>query len=228
MTRQPSALSGKTPATDVPIACSVTTDQAPARVAALVDLVEHSLVAVDQTGPLTATLEFRNDPDSADRVAAFVKAESACCPFFQLDLVEAEGLLRLHVSAPAGAETMVTGLVGAFRAPSMMALPLRPDSPQAPGTSRTSAMQRGGDETGGRAAGVRRAFGLGAMLGVACLACLIPGIIAGGALLSGAALLSEARDVAAIALIATGVLVAYALLRNRRSRRPDGDSGCGC
>ena len=49
-----------------------------------------------------------------------------------------------------------------------------------------------------------------------------PGIIAGGAIVSGAALLSEARDIAAVALIGTGSVIAYALVRNRRHRRSDG------
>ena len=69
---------------------------------------------------------------------------------------------------------------------------------------------------------------LARVLGMACLACLVPGIIAGGALVSGAALLSEARDVAAIALIGTGGFVAYHLIHTRRRGRADGASDCGC
>jgi hypothetical protein len=223
MTRRPPLANDQPPTPEVPIACSVTADQASARVTALVELAEHSLIAADQTGSLTAELQFRNDPQSAERVAAFIAAERACCPFFQFSRVEADQeRLIVHVSAPSGAEAMVASLVNAFHAPSTVSLPFQPTHVDArPGPPPA-------DGKGAGSLGVRRAVGFGAVLGVACLACLVPAFIAGGAVVSGAALLSEARDVAAVALIGTGGLVLYALLKGRRQRRSDGPTDCGC
>jgi hypothetical protein len=51
-----------------------------------------------------------------EQVEAFVREESACCPFFGLNLAEREGAIELRVSVPNGGEPALDALVAGFTA----------------------------------------------------------------------------------------------------------------
>jgi hypothetical protein len=105
--------------TDVPIACSLTAEQRPARRAALVELVEHALIDARVSGRAV----FRRDERAEEALAAFVRAERECCPFFDLDVRVEDHTLVLEISGPAEAEPLIAALVEAFRSPHDAALP---------------------------------------------------------------------------------------------------------
>jgi hypothetical protein len=100
--------------TDLPIACSLTPEQLPARRAALVELVEHALIDARVTGRVT----FRRDDRSEALLDRLVAAERECCPFFALDVSTYSDTLVLDIGGPAEAEPLIAALVEAFRSPS--------------------------------------------------------------------------------------------------------------
>jgi hypothetical protein len=99
--------------TDLPIACSLTAEQLPARRAALVELVEHALLDARVSGRVT----FRRDERSEAALDEFVRAERECCPFFDLEVTPYSDTLVLEIGGPADAEPLITALVEAFRSP---------------------------------------------------------------------------------------------------------------
>lgn len=78
----------------------------------------------------------------------------------------------------------------------------------------------------GSHAPVKKTAGVLAAVGVACSACLIPGLAVGGAgIFAGAAASGERL----LLLAAAAGVLAYATIRRRRSRaRMSRASGCGC
>jgi hypothetical protein len=94
----------------VPIACSLDGAQLSDR-AALVAELGRSLSALE-ANDRQARLRFTSR--SRGEVAAFVRAESACCPFFEFGLVDEAGGVTLEVAAPEGGEWAVRGLVVGF------------------------------------------------------------------------------------------------------------------
>jgi hypothetical protein len=93
----------------IPIACSLDRSELSDRARLMKDL-GRNLVAVEADG-LSASLRF--DADRA-RVEEFIRAESRCCPFFDLELRSEAGVSTLHVGAPEGGEWAVRGLVAGF------------------------------------------------------------------------------------------------------------------
>jgi hypothetical protein len=98
---------------DLPIACSLTAAERPARRAALVDLVEHALIDARVTGRVT----LHRDQHSEAALDAFVRAERECCPFFDLDVSTTPDTLVLTIGGPPEADTIVADLVDWFRSP---------------------------------------------------------------------------------------------------------------
>jgi hypothetical protein len=82
----------------------------PLRLAQMAALGRDSLLEVDGSA-----LRFRTDRRTRERLAAFVAAESACCPFLDLHLTEQRDRLVLTITGPEPAEPMVTELLNAFR-----------------------------------------------------------------------------------------------------------------
>jgi hypothetical protein len=99
--------------TDLPIACSLTAEQIPARRAALVELVEHALLDARVTGRVVV----RRDARSEAALDRFVQAERECCPFFDLEVTTYSDTLVLEIGGPAEAEPMIAALVETFRSP---------------------------------------------------------------------------------------------------------------
>jgi hypothetical protein len=101
--------------TDLPIACSLSAAEQSSRLADMRAVGHRALLAAETTGG-RATLRFRAGAGARKQLAAIVAAEAECCPFLDLKLREAAGVISLTVTAPAGAEPILAELVGAFDA----------------------------------------------------------------------------------------------------------------
>jgi hypothetical protein len=93
-----------------PIACSLTTEEMPARARSMEELAER-LVALETRGTW-ATLEF--EPGAAAHLADFVREESDCCPFFEFDLDTEPAVARLGVGVPDDGVPALRGLIAGF------------------------------------------------------------------------------------------------------------------
>lgn len=92
-------------------ACTLTPDdeaRREAQVNALAGRLHHAEWHTDRH----AVLDFSLGAESL--VHEFVRDESVCCSFFEFGVTRAPNSVELHVSAPAGAEGMLEGLVGTF------------------------------------------------------------------------------------------------------------------
>jgi len=98
--------------TDTPIACSLSGDELPGRLAELGAIGRDALLSVSPDG----ALRFRADTALRERLDAVIAAESSCCSFLKLDLREQAGELVLTIGAPEGAEPLASDLVNAFAA----------------------------------------------------------------------------------------------------------------
>jgi hypothetical protein len=90
--------------TEIPIACTLTADQIPARRRALAGL---GVVDARVTGRVVV----RNEAALAD----FVRAERECCPFFDLQVTAEGDVFVLTVEGPPPAEPLVAQLVAELR-----------------------------------------------------------------------------------------------------------------
>jgi hypothetical protein len=95
---------------DPQIACSLSADELPKRLAEIRAIGRDSLLAVSPEG----ALRFRADQATRARLEAVIAAESACCSFLDFDLRERNGELVLTIAAPEGAEPLAFDLVNAF------------------------------------------------------------------------------------------------------------------
>jgi hypothetical protein len=98
--------------THAPIACSLSSDELPERLAELEAIGRNALLSVSSDG----ALRFRADPAIRVRLEAVIAAESRCCSFLNFDLRERAGELVLKIGAPEGAEPLAFDLVDAFAA----------------------------------------------------------------------------------------------------------------
>lgn len=97
----------------LPIACSLTATELPARLETLAALGRDALLDHRLEGS-RAELRFAAHDGVRDRVDAAVDAESRCCAFLDMRVTEAPGAVLLTITAPAGAEPVLAELVGAF------------------------------------------------------------------------------------------------------------------
>jgi hypothetical protein len=95
---------------DIPIACSLTADELPERLAELSALGRDSLLSIGPDG----VLRFRADERTRARLEAIIAAEARCCSFLSFDLREQGGVLELTITAPEGGEPLASELAGAF------------------------------------------------------------------------------------------------------------------
>jgi hypothetical protein len=100
--------------TDLPMACTLTPAELPARVAEMADVGREALEVAEVRGG-GAVLRFRASGDTRERLTAIVAAEARCCAFLAMNLSDESGRIVLTVAAPAGAEPVLDGLVAAFR-----------------------------------------------------------------------------------------------------------------
>jgi hypothetical protein len=99
--------------TDLPIACSLSAAEQSSRLAEMSAIGQSALLGVETTGS-HATLRFRAGGATRERLAAIVVAEAECCAFLDMALREEREVIDLTITAPAGAEPVLGGLVAAF------------------------------------------------------------------------------------------------------------------
>jgi NAD(P)H-dependent flavin oxidoreductase YrpB (nitropropane dioxygenase family) len=97
-----------------PIACSLGAGDLQARLKEISAIGDEALIChQDEAGG--HVLRFRADATTRRRLQEIVAAESACCPFLELELTEHEGQLVLRVAAPEEAGPIADELALAFR-----------------------------------------------------------------------------------------------------------------
>jgi hypothetical protein len=99
--------------TDLPIACSLSETELPARLAEIRALGQDALLSARRVGP-RAVLRFTSDPDIRARVEAIVAAESRCCAFLTMRISAEPDTVTLTIEAPEDAELVLQELVDAF------------------------------------------------------------------------------------------------------------------
>ena len=93
---------------DLPIACSLTAEQLPAR--------REALAAFDVVDArVTGRVAVRRSAATEAALAEFVQLENECCPFFDLRVITEPDVLILEVGGPPDAEPLILQLVEEFR-----------------------------------------------------------------------------------------------------------------
>src|SRR3954468_23233608 len=101
--------------TELPIACSLSAAELPARLAEMNDVGRSALLGVERT-KTTAVLRFRHDGETRERLAAIVAAEARCCAFLDMTLDVTGDAVALTISVPADAAPILDELVAVFAA----------------------------------------------------------------------------------------------------------------
>ena len=99
---------------ELPIACSLSATELPARLAEMADLGRAALLEARTEGG-RAVLRFAAGSGVRERVGRIVAAESECCAFLAMQVSEARDEIVLSITAPEGAEPVLDELVNAFR-----------------------------------------------------------------------------------------------------------------
>ena len=99
--------------TDLPIACSLSQTELPARLAEIGALGHDALLSARRVGP-RAELRFTADADIRARVEAMVAAESRCCAFLTMRISAEPDTVTRTIEAPDDAELVLQQLVDAF------------------------------------------------------------------------------------------------------------------
>jgi hypothetical protein len=115
-------------ATELPIACTLTAAEMPARLAEMREIGRASLLDAESSGS-HARLRFRPDDTTRVSLDRIVAAESKCCAFLAMRIGEEPGAVTLTINGPEGAEAVVDELVHAFAGPVRSALPASAPSP---------------------------------------------------------------------------------------------------
>jgi hypothetical protein len=100
---------------DVPIACTLTADELPARRHQIRSLGKDGLLSVEHDMG-RATFRFRSGAQMRRRIDEIVEAESRCCAFLDFRVEEAGGATLLTISAPAGGEPALGEFAALFTA----------------------------------------------------------------------------------------------------------------
>lgn len=100
--------------TELPIACSLSAPELSRRLTEMARLGRTALHEARRDGNV-AVLTFTARAGVRDRVDAIVAAESHCCPFFQMSVVDKPGAVVLTIGAPVGAEPALGGARGDVR-----------------------------------------------------------------------------------------------------------------
>lgn len=94
-----------------PVACSLSADELPSRLAKIRAVGKDALLSTSSDG----ALHFRADKTTRGRLLEEISAaESLCCPFLRFDLRQRGGALVLSIGAPDEAEPLARDLVRAF------------------------------------------------------------------------------------------------------------------
>jgi hypothetical protein len=99
---------------ELPIACALSANDLPERLAEIADLGHAALVGTRHDGA-HAELRFAAAAGVRERVAAIVAAESHCCAFLAMRVTDEPDTVVLTIDAPQGAEPVLQELLDAFR-----------------------------------------------------------------------------------------------------------------
>jgi hypothetical protein len=107
---------------DLPIACSLTGAELPARLAEMAALGRDALIDRRVEGR-SARLRFAAGAGAGvrERVDAIAAAESECCAFLTLTVADEPDAVVLRIDAPEGAEAVMVELVDAFSSDAVVA-----------------------------------------------------------------------------------------------------------
>ena len=180
------------------VGCTITVDEAQDQLARVDSLRPHVLRSERRKGFLAVTFDSHADAAALDR---FVEFERGCCSFLEITQRQTDSETRVAFSTTDHNREPALGAIA------------RMFDPAGPVTSHdgTEPRQSPRNKT------------LLAILGVACLACLLPAVLAAGAAASIAAALSGASPTAIfLAGLLIAVLIAAVAIRRSRSR------ACGC
>jgi|SRR5215217_4361782 len=100
--------------TELPIACSLSPVELPARLSQIADLGRTALLS-SRTDGARAELRFARRPGVRERVDAIVAAESRCCASLAMRVGDERDAIVLTIEAPATARPVLHELVDAFR-----------------------------------------------------------------------------------------------------------------
>jgi hypothetical protein len=95
---------------DVPIACTLSADDLPARLAEWQDFHRSSVRAIERT-PSSARLLLAPSDEVLVAAASLSQLEVKCCAFFEFAIVLHAEERWLHVTVPAGAEDTLSSFL---------------------------------------------------------------------------------------------------------------------
>jgi hypothetical protein len=84
----------------IPVACTLPTDQQPARLTEFDELFRDRVIEVYRAGPRSLWLTLAGGDEVTARVQDLTARETQCCSFFTFELSPAAHGLRLHVQVP--------------------------------------------------------------------------------------------------------------------------------
>lgn len=97
-----------------PVACSLSAEDHRHRLAAIQEIGRRALLAAEDRHD-GAVLSFRNSAGVREELLSIVDAESSCCSFLALSLVDNEDRLMLSISGPGEALRIMRDLTESFR-----------------------------------------------------------------------------------------------------------------
>ena len=107
---------GDAMSTELPMACSLSAAELPARLDEMAAVGRAGLIA-SELASTRAVLRFRDDgAGTRDRLAAIVAAESECCAFLAMRIADEGDAITLTIDGPEGSEPVIEGIVEAFSA----------------------------------------------------------------------------------------------------------------
>ncbi len=98
---------------ELPIVCSLSTDDLAARLDLIAAIGADALICRDAEGD-TQLLRFRRDDGVRRSLKGIVAAEARCCSFLEMEIREEDGALVLAIDAPADALPVAAALAAAF------------------------------------------------------------------------------------------------------------------
>ena len=183
------------------VGCTITPTEAPAQLERIEKLRPH-VIGLERRRGLLA-LSFDRAADTSV-IGEFIELERGCCSFLHIEREDTADAIRVTFSTD-----------DRDREPALATI-ARTFDPAEPSRERGAIA----------AVGRRRNKTLLGALGVACLACFLPGLLAAGAAGSAAAVLGGETVIAGTTLAV--VLAIGALITLRRRRSQSNSAGCGC
>jgi hypothetical protein len=91
---------------ELPLACSLTADQQVERQTEFRELARRALTD-RRREPGRVVLSFRAEPGVAEQVEDLAHRERECCPFLELSIERADGVVALSIGAGADADAVL-------------------------------------------------------------------------------------------------------------------------